>query len=278
MKEPAKNLQEIKSAVDEFKNRTERENGIWFRGVVNSTYDLVPSLQRSLPRRTSHTEIKDIEKKMFEIFKETPELKGHQYTDWELLYLMQHFGVKTRFLDWSYSALVSLFFATYNWDKKQNARIWLLDPYLLNEVYLKESAIVSPKKEKAYFDFLNSFTIDNSIYAFDGYKLNYQGINKRIAAQKGVFTLHLSRNFLSPSIYALNKVLENDIEIDKSSHSPSLRVDFPDATAVLDYIDIDPLAVDEIKKYLLEKGITLNSLFPDLKGTADYINSIFPDF
>lgn len=278
MKEPAKNLKELKYAVDEFKNRIERENGIWYRGVVNSNFDLIPSLQRSLPRRTSHTKIKDIEKKIFEIFKETPELKGHQYTDWELLYLMQHFGVKTRFLDWSYNPLVALFFATHNWDKKQNARIWLLDPHLLNEVYLKESVIVSPKKEKAYFDFLDSYTIDNSIYAFDGYGLNYQGINKRIAAQKGVFTLHLSRNFLSPRIYSLNEILKVDIEIDKSSHTPSLRGDFPDATAVLDYVDIHPGAFDEIKEYLLKKEITINSLFPDLQGTADYINSIFLDF
>lgn len=278
MKESAKNLKEIKNAVDEFKNRIKRENGIWYRGVVNSTFDLIPSLQRSLPRGTYHAKIVEIEKKMFEIFKETPELQGHKYTDWELLYLMQHFGVKTRFLDWSYSPLVSLFFATYNWDKKQNARIWLLDPHLLNEVYLKESAIVSPKKEKAYFDFLDSFTIDNSIYAFDGYGLNYQGINKRIAAQKGVFTLHLSRNFLSPRVYALNEILDADIETDRASHTPSLRTDFPAAITVLDYIDIHPEAFDEIKKYLLKKDITINSLFPDLQGTADYINSIFPDF
>ncbi|WP_169907780.1 FRG domain-containing protein [Priestia abyssalis] len=278
MEKTARSLKEIKDYIDEFEQKIER-NGIWYRGVVDWTYDLVPSLQRSLPRKTYHSEIQDIERKMFDIFKNVEEIKGKEFTEWELIYLMQHYGVKTRFLDWSYKPLVALFFATYNWDKKQNARLWLLDPHLLNEVFWGKYGVIKPYGQKSYFDFLDSFSVSNDIYAFDPYQFNYDGFNKRIEAQRGVFTLHSTRNALSPNVYALNKILKTEINTAKSPVRTSpLREDFPDADVVLDYIDIHPDAATEIEQHLLKKDITIKTLFPDLAGTVDYINSIFPNF
>lgn len=276
----ARNLQQIYDYIDEFEKRVNRK-GIWYRGSVNYSYDLVPSLQRSLPRNTYHSKIQEIEKKMFDIFKDVEEFQGKKFTDWELLYLMQHYGVKTRFLDWSFNPLVSLFFATYNWDKKQNARLWLLDPYLLNEVFHGKPVIVSPKSQKSYFDFLESYTVSNNIYAFDGYQLNYGDFNKRIKAQSGVFTLHLARNTLGAGAYSLNNILGTQIFSKKKSEwNPlgQLREDFPDTELVLDYIDIVPETAEEIQGHLLEKDITIKTLFPDLPGVVDYINSVFPEF
>lgn len=275
MEKTARSLKEVKDYIDEFEQKIER-NGVWYRGVTDWTYDLIPSLQRSLPPKTYHYEMQDIERKMFDAFKNVEEIKGKEFTDWELLYLMQHHGLKTRFLDWSYDPLVALFFATYNWDKNQNARLWLLDPHLFNEVFLGEYKIIKPRSQKSYFDFLDSFSVSNDIYAFDHYQLNYDGFNKRIEAQSGVFTLHLTRNLVGPNSYALNKLLENEINIAKFSRS--LSKDFLNADVVLNYIDIHPDAADEIEQHLLKEDITIKTMFPDLTGTVDYINNIFPNF
>jgi hypothetical protein len=58
-----------------------------------------------------------------------------QLDDWDWMLYMRHYGVKTRLLDWTESALVGLYFAVANQSRHNvDGVVWCLDPYRLNEL------------------------------------------------------------------------------------------------------------------------------------------------
>ena len=58
------------------------------------------------------------------------------------LFLMQHFGMPTRILDWTESILVATYFAV-NKDISNHGVLWALNPFVLNEIQFKEPVIAS---------------------------------------------------------------------------------------------------------------------------------------
>ncbi|MGE8019344.1 hypothetical protein ACQKOM_10550 [Peribacillus frigoritolerans] len=82
MKKTAKSLKEIIDYIEVFNQKTRK--GTWYRGIVNCKYDLIPSLQRSLPRQTYHNQIQVMERKMFNIFKEVVGLRIAMKNGWKL--------------------------------------------------------------------------------------------------------------------------------------------------------------------------------------------------
>lgn len=113
----------------------------WFRGQGCEARSLTPSLPRKLNPYTASALIA-MERRLITRFRQRslpfwPE--GYPQTDWEHLFAMQHFGVPTRLLDWTESAVMAAFFAAdHDPDRCECNRgtckptVWVLDPVQLN--------------------------------------------------------------------------------------------------------------------------------------------------
>lgn len=87
----------------------------WFRGNNSNKFKLVTGLYREdLGNPLSYIAT---EKMYYNTFKRMGHLI-HNSKSWDLLFIMQHHGVKTRLLDWSESFATALFFAYENWGFK----------------------------------------------------------------------------------------------------------------------------------------------------------------
>jgi len=88
-----------------------------FRGVPNIDYQLIPSIARDTNKGVGG-DIEALEQDMLKEFKRLtlPTLQSQPNTDFEWLFLAQHYGLPTRLLDWTSNPMVALFFAVESED------------------------------------------------------------------------------------------------------------------------------------------------------------------
>jgi hypothetical protein len=191
----------VNSLPEYVKTVTELNNELhplWYRGVYDESFTPSP---RIIWDKTSQK----FEKTLVHRFL----TKLPQYVDdkslsnWELYALMQHHGLPTRLLDWSESALVAYYFSLANKYKEDHSNtIWFINPYKLNEKSLLNKSIHCPGYRSS--GMINNQIIDFDTYlpenlrppqikpskGFSPFAINTTHSSKRIASQKGVFTVH----------------------------------------------------------------------------------------
>jgi hypothetical protein len=245
---------------DEWEAGKEQEylSSPWFRGVPNRAYDLVPSYHRfaQVYPRTTEDDLRD------EFVRRAyPLLDRSRPADhWEWYFLMQHYSLPTRLLDWSVSSLVGLFFAVYDgamlkgdWTKQMdqppeyNAAVWMMDAEVLNKDTLQSSftrdePIPRYDHPSLVARYLNPRPFDPPDWPEKPLAILPAYTNQRLVAQKGTFVL-----------------------FGKSARPLQRRLDWRvDGEAHLVKFIIPRKKVPEFRGGLINAGITAATLFPEL--------------
>lgn len=259
-------------------NENNSKDIFWFRGESSSEFEtpLVPNAYRVLSETLKHTKnkrffsenIKSIEsnidaeyyRKSFRYLKESKVQNNfvNRY------FLMQHYGIQTRLLDWSENALISLYFAVSS-NSEKDGRIWILNPFELNnftfqkilgseksckkipslsenyrrkKLFNKEGKFRMKEISRRYLrmDFLNDESSEKSYFPlaiFPPY------LENRLQFQSGCFTL-------------FGNEINGLLEIENSK--------------VLNNLIIDRNNKQRILKELSILGINENSIYPGLDG------------
>jgi hypothetical protein len=116
--------------------------GPWFRGQQRKHWPLVPNIVRiGCDDRETEDEIRE------EFAVRAPALSRFEAlptSDWDLYFLMQHYGAPTRLLDWTDSPVIALYFAVRDNPGYYDSAVWMLDPYELNKRVTGKKEIVAP--------------------------------------------------------------------------------------------------------------------------------------
>lgn len=203
-----KAYQDIINQIDDYSKKYGKDV-LWFRGE-NKLFPSMPSsmarevsklfgitdYQRSI-RVNEQNLILDYERWILEGFKRYINIvhhDGYNHTplySWDILYFLQHYGIPTRFIDWSQSVDIALFFAYLReLENGDDARLWIIDPKLFNQLNRGEYEIKSPNNTYEEFVQLSRpFAISQKPVAIspnsDVGRVSI--INQRIYSQYGFF-------------------------------------------------------------------------------------------
>lgn len=225
-----KTIYSMNEFIDESIEGIYRDNHLHFqqdfvyRGLSSSAYHLETSLTRNCRSNLN------LEKILLRNFaKHLPsEYRQNIHSIWDTMILGQHHGLPTRLLDWSYSPLIALHFATASLENINNdAIIWKVSvmdankslPSCFTDTLLSESKHIftledlknytaNSKNELQYFE----TNIQNGFLFFSP-----PNIDSRIAFQRSIFSLttlnvNIEEYFDKNNIAAYKYIIPSDIK------------------------------------------------------------------
>ncbi len=221
-------IEQIKSDNKSRKNNAD----LIFRGQ-RSEKPLLPKLGR-LDLKGSK---ENIEKLMLTEFKRgsLPLTEFKPENNWDWLALAQHHGLPTRLLDWTYSALVALWFAVEKPAKKNdkgdldNGVVWILAGEVAD--FRMDTDTTDPLSNKITKIFRSTV------------------VSRRISAQAGLFTVHKINEDGNMIKFETNKEFKHKL-----------------TKAIIPHKDFA-----SIRKQLHVLGVNSSTIFPDIDGFCRHL-------
>ncbi len=240
-------IRDIKDLVKIIIEVNNRHGGqIWWRGHTDFSYRLQPSIFRPYYKDRG---IKYEANINYRFQQKAPALRNNlpkQESFFEWLFLMQHYGLPTRLLDWTESPLIACFFAIENKSTEDDGALFALNPYKLNQCQGLPYRTLLPQN-------IEGIKIAEHAFSSTGDNAKKVAailpglIDQRMISQLSVFTIH-----------------DDDTAIEDMDSN----VEFLDKFRI-------PFSVKELLREQLKfSGIRPSSIFPDLEHLAQEIKSI----
>ncbi|MCI0559973.1 MAG: FRG domain-containing protein [Nitrososphaera sp.] len=238
-----------------------------FRGQRDAGLPLKPSLERALHRfGLPFNKLRSGEDFLLRQFKRNFHRyslympSDHDKAEW--LALMQHHGVPTRLLDWTYSFHIALFFAIEFARVDSTCGVWAVDNDFLVEILKIELRDKFSKEENDLYD--EGGDKDHRILnkLFDGeadivLPMNPLRLNERLAIQQGIFLFSQSKT------QPFHKTFE------------LMRIKNPDAFQKLEIVCSQKFLLTALRM-LQSINIWRVSLFPGLDGFCQSFENQLP--
>lgn len=222
-----------------------RDTRAWWRGQANAAWGLVPSLYRSGFATNKESNING----RFRMMAKARHLSCPTSDDlFGWLFLMQHYRLPTRLLDWSESPLVGLYFAMGSEAADDmDATLWALCPTGLNLHQLKREAICTPGIKDLIPLCREAFVANQTSPDCRIIAVQTEQSDIRHMIQQSVFTIHGCGTPMG---------------------------DLPGADQYLARIQIPAKSKREFRQVLALFGISRAVLFPDLENLAAELASL----
>lgn len=238
---------------------------VWFRGIADCNYNLLPRLYRELKEEEGEEEdllsASTLEGNIrLEFMNRALPYMSNVYDrkEWDWYFLMQHYRVPTRLLDWTESALVALYFALCDQSgQAPAAAVWMLNPHELNDIAIKARRIVVPSEFDDFKKYLPS-RCGEEITGQLPIAIDPQHTDRRMAAQQSRFTLHGCVPTPLERVPEFKALLE-------ARYLVRILIPIRDSSTV-----------EELKRELRLLGMRKSSVFPDLEGLAMDICELVP--
>lgn len=223
--------------------RTNRASGnsLWYRGHANSSWQLQPKLSREKGYlRNEVTMLKHFQQDA------APRLREKPDSQWDWIFLAQHYGLPTRLLDWSENPLIGLYFAVEtnnaDMDEAVDGALFELNPDSLNADTTGEAS--TDVVMFGHDNHLENYLPGNGAKSRMGPIAAIAGRSfDRIIAQSGTFTITHKDHVLDETNpnFGLTKIIV-----------PAVDKDF-------------------IREELADLNIRASTVYPDLDHLASYV-------
>lgn len=221
---------------------------VWFRGEASLSFKLVPTVCRPpCSLENEQALIKRFRQNAF------PFLESIPRTEWEWLFLMQHYGVQTRLLDWSEHPLVGLYFAVNDKDRWiEDGRLWCLLPKIYNSS--KHHITTTTAADILCFD------VDQELDEFLPSKSGSAGA-KILPPIAAIASQKFHRIYAQHGVFTVCHRKPDALEIEATRDS-------------LKYFVIPAKAKENILKELTTLKIDKLAIFPDLNSVAEKVKQL----